>query len=830
MILKKESSPDSFFIFAGWCTRLLFVNFRKHQPFRMSRPFLSALFTILLSVFLGFAAAQVPQQRITGTVVDKTSRQPLPGANVFIRLPGKDSTLIGAVSDMDGRFTLEKVPVGRHYLHCTFISYEPWTSRYLELTSAKQLTISVELEPAILLGEEVVVHDIREGSEASNEYGLGSARSFTAEETQRFAGSINDPGRMALSLPGAQISTQDNENTIVVRANSPIGLSWRLEGVEIPNPNHFAEAGSSGGGISALSIYVLGASDFFTGAFPAEYGNALAGVMDLKFRKGNRENREYRFQAGLIGLDFASEGPFSEKKKKASYLFNYRYSTLGILSAMGVNVVNPLTSNTFQDLSFNLSFPVSKKTFITFFGFGGTSAENKVAEADTAKWESFNEVSPYDFYTKLGVTGITYTHLINDRSYIYGVVSGGANHIRENDDTVNADFEKVRIRNERYLNGRVTTAWSYNRRIGNATNFKTGFQASYLFYDVFREDFDNTIEGLRIQMEGKGNTGLLQPYAVLRSQVSRVVTLQGGINTMYFAYTRDFVVEPRVGAQFQLHSGTINFAYGMHSQILPFQTYEMVTTDSLTGAYAGKPNRDLKMWRAHHLAMSFNKPISESMRLKVEPYFQYLFHVPVSIHPWNTYSLINQDRNYFADSLINKGTGYNAGVELTFEKSFSNLLFFLLSGSFYNSQYKTNNGGVDRYYNTKYNSNFNTALTFGKEWGLGNARRLEVGGRILWSGGMRYTPYNTTASIEKGRPVYIYSQAYEMQVKNYFRIDTRVALRKNAERFSWRLSLDIQNLTNYKNPQRPYFDRWTGNIAYGYNTPIIPVISYMIDF
>lgn len=796
----------------------------------MMNPKRRLLPAILFCVLVFSASAQTPTQRITGTVLDKASRQPLPGANVFITLNDDKSTIIGAVSDVEGRFTLDKVPVGRHYLNCSYVSYENWISPYLELTSAKQLNITIELNEAVTMKDAVLVVAQRTPSEASNEFSLVSARSFTPEETQRFAGSINDPGRMALSLPGTQISTQDNENTIVVRANSPIGLSWRLEGVEIPNPNHFAEAGSSGGGISALSIYVLGASDFFTGAFPPEYGNALAGVMDLKFRKGNRENREFRFQAGLIGLDFASEGPLSQKKKAASYLFNYRYSTLGLLSKMGVNVVNPLTSNSFHDLSFNLYFPINKKTHLTFFAFGGASSENKKPESDTTKWESYNEVYSYDFYTKLGVTGITYTYLINEKSYLYGVVSAGANDIRSNDDTVNYDFVKTRIRNESYLNGRINTAWSYNRKVGQSTNFKTGFQASYLFYNVFRDDYDNVISDFRVQMDGAGSTLLMQPYAVIRSQLNSKVTVQAGLNSMYFDYTKDFVLEPRVGVQFKVPSGTIDVAYGMHSQILPFQTYEAVTTDSLTGVYAGKPNRDLDMWRSQHVAFSLNKQFAGNVRVKLEPYYQYLYNVPVSIHDWNTYSLINQDRNFFADSLSNEGTGYNKGVELTFEKSFSNQLFFLLSASVYDSKFKTNNGGADRYYNTKYNSNFNSALTFGKEWALSAVKRLEVGGRILWSGGMRYTPFNTTESIATGRPVYVYSQAYESQNKNYFRVDARIALRKNAEKLSWKLSLDIQNLTNYQNPQRPYFDRWNGTVAYGFNTSIIPVISYTIDF
>ncbi len=768
----------------------------------------------------------LPVQRITGTVVDKANHQPLPGANVFINI---GSETLGTATNAEGQFVLERVPVGRHFVKCSFTGYQPWTSNYLEVTSAKQLVIAIELEESTLLGDSVVVVATQAG-EAASEFRLTSARSFTAEETQRFAGSINDPGRMAMSLPGTQMSTQDNENTIVVRANSPIGLSWRLEGVEIPNPNHFAEAGGSGGGISALSIYVLGASDFFTGAFPPEYGNALAGVMDLRFRKGNRDEREYRLQAGLIGLDFASEGPLSRKKKSASYLFNYRYSTLGILSAMGVNVVNPLTSDTFQDLSFNLNFPLSKRTTLTVFGFGGTSGEVKTYESDTSKWDSFNEVSPYVFNTRLGVTGATLTHLLGEKAYIYGVVSAGANQIDEHDDTVNYSFQQARVRNEHYLNGRINTSWSYNRSLGKGGVLKAGFQASYLFYDVYRDDYDKVINKLRVQLDGRGNSYLLQPYAVVRAQVSPSVTLQGGLNSMYFGYTRTFVLEPRAGAELKLNKTTLTLAYGLHSQVLPFQTYEAVTTDSLTGAIAGKPNRSLTMWRSHHVAFSVARPFAGQVRVKVEPYYQYLFDVPVSIHPWSTYSLINQDRNFFADSLSNSGTGYNAGVEVTLEKTFSNRIFFLLSGSVYDSKYRMNNGGTAVAYNTKYNSGYNTALTFGKEWELSNGKRLELGGKVLYSGGQRYTPYDTQASRDTGRPVYIYDQAYTQRVSDYFRVDARVALRKNKAHSSWRLSLDIQNLTNRSNPQRPYFDRWTGNVAYQFNTTIIPVISYMVDF
>jgi hypothetical protein len=795
----------------------------------MNKVVSAALVLILLAATF-FTYSQTPTQRISGMVLERASRQPLIGASVFIRLDDADSTLIGTVTDIDGQFRLENIPVGRHYLHCSYMGYEPYTSAYLELTSAKQLVIEIELNEMVTLAGEVVVYGRQDPGAATNDFSMLSARSFTPEETQRFAGSINDPGRMALSLPGAQISSQDNENTIVVRANSPIGLSWQLEGVEIPNPNHFADPGSSGGGISALSIYVLGGSDFFTGAFPPEFGNALAGVMDLKFRKGNQENREFRIQAGLIGLDFASEGPISKKKKTSSYLFNYRYSTLGILSSLGINVVNPLTSNTFQDLSFNLNFPVSKKAHITFFGFGGSSAEHKKPESDLSKWESYNEAYSYDLNTRVGTTGLTFTYLINSNSFLNGVLSVGANEINRTDDTVSQTFIKTRIRNETSLNGKLTTAWYYNRKFGTSTNFKAGFKLSRLFYDVFREDFDNVIDELRPQLDGSGQPTLFQPYAVVRTQISPVLTLQGGLNGMYFTYTGEFLAEPRAGVQLQFSGVTINAAYGMHSQVLPFQTYENVTTDSLTGAVFGKPNTDLKMWRAHHVALAISKGFPGNIRLKIEPYYQYLFDVPVSTDPWNTYSLINQDHNYQADTLTNAGTGYNTGIELTVEKTFSNKLFFLLTGSVYESKYKTNNGGIDQFYNTKYNSTFNSALTLGKEWDLKNGKRFELGGRILWAGGMRYSPFDLNRSLETGRGIPVYDQAYLLQNKNYFRTDLRIALRKNAPRLSWKLSLDIQNLTDYDNPQRPYYDRWSGTQEYGYNTSIIPVISYTIDF
>lgn len=191
-----------------------------------------------------------------------------------------------------------------------------------------------------------------------------------------------------VSLPGVQPS-KDNENDVVIRGNSGAAIAWRLEGIDILNPNHFARKGSSGGGITIFSISVLGEADFSTGAFPAEYGNALAGVFDLRFRKGNKERREYTFRAGMLGLDLAAEGPFGSGtgNKRGSYLFNYRYSTLGILNEMGLHLVGERVSNNFQDLSFNIDFPVkNNKSRFNLWGLGGLSVEEEVAVENPEKW------------------------------------------------------------------------------------------------------------------------------------------------------------------------------------------------------------------------------------------------------------------------------------------------------------------------------------------------------------------------------------------------------------------------------------------------------------
>ncbi len=797
------------------------------------------LLLILVPAFSPDLAAQ-PSQSIRGFVIEKATQQALPGAAVSV-LKG-DSLISGGISDLDGKFLIDNLEPGRYNIRCQFMGFLDWESDFQELTSGKQLIINIEMSESVYEGEEVIIEGHRPDYFADNEFSTISARSFNVEETQRYAGSINDPGRMAMSLPGVQLSGQDNENTIVVRGNTAIGMSWKLEGVEIPNPNHFADRASSGGGLSSLNIYVLGHSDFLTSAFPAEYGNAFAGVMDLRFRTGNNEKREYRIQAGMLGLDFATEGPFSRKKKGSSYVFNYRYSTLGILNALGVRVVGPNVTNQFQDLSFNLSFPISKKHKLTLFGLGALSDEQKTAVEDPTEWESFNDTRVYDFKTNFGLIGLTHTWLINKRSFLYSVVTMGANEVKWKEDTLSSDGNYYRMKDEYFLNGRLNVMTSYNYKPNPRIAIKTGVQFSTHFYDVFSKLGDRfqlsdgtQVDTEFIRIDGDGTPISVQPYIQANQRVGTRWVFNYGVHWLYFSKTREYVTEPRVGARYFINEkNQLGFGSGLHSQILPFTAYNTISRPCNTCdpdiPFNSKPNEDLGLFQSWHAAFSYDFFPTRSFHIRIEPYYQFLFNVPVAVDYWSSYSLINQNDDFYTEKMDNSGVGQNYGVEFTMEKSFANQVFFIFTSSIYQSEYTTSYLGQDVTFNTAFASNYNINLTGGKEWAMKRNRSFELGGRFIWGGGLRYTPIDEQASETLGWEVLDQSRQFTEQNPDYFRIDFRAAFRKNREKYSWRLSLDIQNITNRTNPKRPFYDPWQNEIVFDPMSGLVPVLSYILDF
>ncbi len=200
---------------------------------------------------------------------------------------------------------------------------------------------------------------------------LSGAKQLNIEEGMRFAGSRNDPARMAQNFAGVS-GANDGRNDIIIRGNSPSGVLWRAEGVDIPNPNHFSTFGATGGPVTILNTNTLRTSSFLTGAFPADYGNALAGAFDLRLRNGNKDKYEMLAQVGFNGFEAAAEGPLG-KRGGASFLVDYRYSLIAAVHALGLSVGTGASVPNYQDLTVKINVPTKKAGTFGLFAMGGLS-------------------------------------------------------------------------------------------------------------------------------------------------------------------------------------------------------------------------------------------------------------------------------------------------------------------------------------------------------------------------------------------------------------------------------------------------------------------------
>lgn len=813
--------------------------------------------TILtLLLFTSVVAFAQDGQTVRGRVIDKETKQPLIGVSVV--LEGSDPA-IGTATDFEGNFVLKGIPLGRQTVVAQFMGYSPYATKDLIVNAAKEVFLEIELIEAVHQTGEVEITAGSSGggsNRAINELSVVSTRSFSVEETQRYAASINDPGRMVMAFPGVQ-SNNDTENDIVVRGNSATGVLWRVEGLDLANPNHFARPATSGGGITVFSASLLSNSDFSTGAFAAEYGNAFSGVFDMRFRKGNLQNREYTFRFGLIGVDLAAEGPI--KKGRSSYLINARYSTLGILGAMGFYVVRDNVSNNFQDLSFNLYFSTpNNKNMFTVFGIGGLSQENWWMR-DVSRWE-YNYDYDWDYNSSnLGVVGGTWTHLLNEKSFLK--VSAGASISEVYDFQIRPRIEADSVfwleRND-YLNTKFSVHPVYSYKVNPQLRFKAGLISSYTLFELeYGEDlggdsYRNYLgnfepQGLwaisdeffepnsPIELErdrGSGTTGsafLQQAYVQGSYRPTENLTLNAGLHTIYLGLNNTGAVDPRVSMRYTpAINSTITLGYGLHSKALPFGTYLLQVPDS-TGVLR-MPNQDLKMTRQHHIIAGFEQIFAESFRVQIEPYFQYMFNVPIRVDTNSNFWFYNLRDNYGRFEMTDQGLGMNYGVDLTLEKFFGKGFFILATGSLFRSSFKA---WGDEWRSTRLDNFFSTSLMGTKEWAFnqGKGGVLQVGVKMFWRGALRYQVADLPASIASGYFIEDEDKAFDTQFEaDYFRLDGRIAYRKDYKKIYWTLAVDLQNATNRPNARGFEYDRNRQQVVPDVNSGLTPVLSFQLDF
>jgi TonB dependent receptor/Carboxypeptidase regulatory-like domain len=757
-------------------------------------------------------------QQLRGIVTEQVLQRPLPGATVTISGLGKS-----VITDAEGIFRFKDIPVGAWRIVITSIGFKEGVQENIIVNSGKETVVNIVLEAVVTQGNEVIVKAWSKKNKPLNDMSAVSARAFTVEETQKYAAAVNDPLRMATAFAGV-LAADDGNNSIIIRGNSPAGLLWRMEGMDIPNPNHFGSPGSSGGGISILSAQLLSNSDFVTAAFAAEYGNALSGVFDLKLRKGNNEKREYTLQAGVLGLNGTMEGPFA-KHYKGSFLVNYRYSTLALLNKTGILPGDGATN--FQDLSFNVHLPAGKLGTFTFFGFGGLSDQRTNAKKDSSKWESTSDRYTDQFISNTGMMGLTHSILAGNKLSIKSGIGISQTKIGYDEDFTEADYSLSRTYVDKYKTSKWIVNSTLNYKFSNRLNLRAGIIANLIRYNFYQLSSEYRGAPLKEILNSTGRTATQQAFAQWQYKPTGSLSINAGLHYFRLAHNNTSSVEPRLSAKWVISpKSSVALGYGLHSQMQTLNVY--FAQQQLSNGTVLLPNKNLGLTRAHHYVLSYGYRINKNLLAKAELYYQQLFNVPVSIYDSSTLSALNIQNEYLTDPLQNTGKGRNYGVEISLERYLRNNFYLTLSNSFYQSKY-TARDGVER--NTRFNGNYIITLITGKDFV--NERKSKTFGvnlKTIFAGGLRTTPVDFAASQQRGSTVYNNAAAYSLQNAAYFRTDLRVSIKWNRRYFTSTLSLDLQNFTNRLNVFNQEYDAEKNKIVTNYQNGLIPVLNYKIEF
>jgi hypothetical protein len=775
------------------------------------------VFVFALSLFVITTNAQYLQQ-FRGTVTDQVLQQPLAGATVTINPLGKS-----VVTDEAGIFRFSNIPVGSYRIIIFYTGFKEGVLENIAVNSGKATVINISLEAMIHMESTVIVKAGSKKNKPLNDMSAVSARAFTVEETQKYAAAVNDPLRMATGFAGV-FAADDGNNSIVIRGNSPTGLLWRMEGMDIPNPNHFGTPGNSGGGISILSSQLLSNSDFVTAAFAAEYGNALSGVFDLRLRKGNNEKKEYTLQAGVLGLNAAMEGPFS-KKYKGSYLINYRYSTLALLSKIGVLADDGATN--FQDLSYNFYFPTNKLGTFTFFGFGGLSDQTFNAEEDSLKWETKSDRYSYKFISNTGMTGITHSLLLGNKLNIKSGIGISRTKVGYDENYTEDDYTSTGTYFDKYKTDKLIFNSTLNYKFSNRLNLRAGVIADMIKYDFYRLSSEHENGPLEEVLNTSGKTSTQQAFAQWQYKPSNNITLNVGMHYFRLDHNNTSSVEPRFSAKWNINNkSSIAVGYGLHSQMQTLSVY--FAEQKLANGTVYTPNKNLDLTKSHHYVFSYSYRLTKNLLAKAEIYYQQLFNVPVSIYDSSSLSTLNILNDYVVEAMENSGKGKNYGVEISLERYLKDNFYLTLSNSFYQSKY-TAKDGVER--NTRFNGNYLITLITGKEFiSDRKSKTFGVNLKTIYAGGLRNTPIDFDASQQQGYTVIIEKNAYSLQNEAYFRADIGISMKWNRKNITSTLSLDIQNVTNRLNVFGQWYDNEKNKIVTSYQTGLIPILNYKIEF
>lgn len=784
----------------------------------------SILFGCLFLCSVSSLKSQNFKQQVRGKVFDEVSNLTLADAKLVLAQGEKEYV---ATSDETGEFRFKEIPVGRYSLRISRKEYAEYRVPDVLLSAGKELILEIGLSFASYEAETVEINNSNSRKQNIQQI---STRVFTVEESQRIAATYYDPARLAATYPGIAVAS-DESNNLVIRGNSPNGVLWRLEGVDIVNPNHSSSTGTftdrltqSGGGTNILSNQLLSDSRIQTSAFDPRYGNALAGVFDMSLRKGNDEKREFTIQPSLIGIDLAAEGPFSSSGK-ASYLVNYRYSTIGLFELMGIEV-SPEKIN-YQDLAFNLSFPTEKAGHFTVFGMGGLSSNIFEAPRVDSLIEEGRDRFDVDFYSNMGAIGMTHSLVIGTQTLWKSVIAASKVESERVEDFLVTLTETNPSAYDEITQSKLSFSSTLSHRINKGINLEEGIYLTKVGYSMLSQQ--TSLETLNADpqtlAQASGNSWLLQPFVSSTFNPSSKLSLRLGLHGMYFSLNGSKSIEPRASINYQAAPNSrFTLAYGLHSQLQLYGTY-------FTEFEGSFPNQELDFTKAHHAVFRYTQTLGEGLSLSIEPYYQRLFNVPISQNPNSTFSALNLFEGYIVDSLVNTGTGRNYGLEISADQDLKNGYYYLISASLYESKY-TGADGIER--DTRFNGKYIFNAVAGKEFyrvsKKGDKKMFGVNLSIAYQGGFRGSPIDLAASEIAKRTVFITTDPFTEKFPDYFRTDLRFSFKKDKAGFTRTFALDLLNLSNRSNIAFRRYDIVSKTVVDKIGLGLIPLLSYRLEF
>jgi len=457
---------------------------------------------------------------------------------------------------------------------------------------------------------------------------------------------------------------------------------------------------------------------------------------------------------------------------------------------------------------------------------GGDDKINSEAESDTAEWKSEDDRKTSDTKLRMGAAGLNHRYILGNQTYLNSSIAVSGNYTQFEDRYLGYDLSYNPTEYADYLGYKYTYTSVLNHKFGSRHTNRTGIIINSLHYNTELKYAPDIGSSLITAVDEAGSSELYNLFSQSKISLSDRFLLNVGVHGQYFSLNNEFIIEPRIGLTYNLSkTQSLSLAYGKHSRL---EKQSIYFANVMSVADVTQPNKDLKITKAHHFVLAYDLSINPDLRLKIEPYVQLLYDVPVI--PDSSYSTINMESDwFFTDKFSNEGTGTNIGIDLTLERFLKNGFYYLFTASLFESKYV---GGDKIERNTRYNSNYVVNFLFGKEWTLGASRNkiLGVNARLKAMGGQRMAPLDWDLSNELGEVKYNDTRPFEDQKPAIYQMDMTVSYRINKKNHTSIWSLQVLNVLGREEFYGYTYSYETNKVVEESLVIIVPNLSYKIEF